>query len=159
MPPSRGEPQSQPAGWIGQRWRFGASDAARQRLRLRCPDRELRQHRSTSRRGTTMAGTIGSLEVGRMQPHHQDQTTRAETARSPMEAHSSFRGSNWSPQRLVFHQNLETFADRVGLLVGLQANGKLSQEAAFAEIRRLWKDLKQSKDSLIDGDNTKAEES
>lgn len=75
-----------------------------------------------------------------------------DTVRSPMEAHSSYRGSGWSPQRLVFHQNLETFADRVGLLVGLQANGKLSQEAAYAQIRQLWKELKQSKDSLIDGD-------
>lgn len=86
-----------------------------------------------------------------MQPHHNDEPPEADSLRSPLEAHSSFRGSSWSPQRLVFHQNLETFADRVGLLVGLQANGKLSQEAAYAEIRRLWKDLKQSKDSLIDG--------
>mgnify|MGYP003337535101 FL=1 len=76
-----------------------------------------------------------------------------------MEAHSSYRGSGWSPERLVFHQNLETFADRVGLLVGLQANGKLSQEAAYAEIRRLWKELKQSKDSLIDGDKPKPRDS
>jgi hypothetical protein len=112
-----------------------------------------------NRRGNRKAGTMDRLELARMQPHHQDQPARAETVRSPMEAHSSFRGNDWSPQRLVFHQNLETFADRVGLLVGLQANGKLSQEAAFAEIRRLWKELKQSKDSLIDGDNAKAEES
>ena len=88
-------------------------------------------------------------------PSPADETPRGDTVRSPLEAHSSYRGSGWSPQRLVFHQNLETFADRVGLLVGLQANGKLSQEAAYAQIRQLWKDLKQSKDSLIDGDSTK----
>jgi hypothetical protein len=81
-----------------------------------------------------------------------EEPTATDTVRSPLEAHSSYRGGGWSPQRLVFHQNLETFADRVGLLVGLQANGKLSQEAAYAQIRQLWKDLKQSKDSLIDAD-------
>jgi len=71
--------------------------------------------------------------------------------RSPLEAHGSYRGNDWSPQRLVFHQNLESFAEKVGLIVGLQSNGKLSQEQAYAQIRRLWKGLKQSKDILIDG--------
>lgn len=71
--------------------------------------------------------------------------------RAPMEAHGSYRGADWSPERLVFHQNLETFADRVGLIVALQANGKLSQEQAYSRIRRLWKDLKASKDNLLDG--------
>jgi hypothetical protein len=67
-----------------------------------------------------------------------------------MEAHGSYRGRDWSPQRLVFHHNLESFAEQVGLIVGLQSNGKLSQEQAYAQIRKLWKGLKQSKDSLID---------
>jgi len=70
--------------------------------------------------------------------------------RSPMEAHAGYRGDNWSPERLVFHQNLETFAERVGLIVGLQANGKISQEEAYAQIKHIWKRLKQSKDMLID---------
>jgi hypothetical protein len=71
--------------------------------------------------------------------------------RSPMEAHAGYRGGDWSPQRLLFHQNLETFAERVGLIVGLQGNGKISQEQAYDEIKRVWKALKQSKDMLIDG--------
>ena len=71
--------------------------------------------------------------------------------RAPMEAHGSYRGADWSPERLVFHQNLETFADRVGLIVALQANGKLSQEQAYSRIRSLWKELKTSKDNLLDG--------
>ncbi len=70
--------------------------------------------------------------------------------RSPMEAHAGYRGEDWSPERLLFHQNLETFAERVGLIVGLQGNGKISQEEAYAQIKRIWKDLKQSKDVLID---------
>ena len=56
-----------------------------------------------------------------------------------MEAHSSYYGDDWSPQRLVFHQNLESFAERVGLVVGLQSNGKVSQEQAYGQIRRIWK--------------------
>ena len=67
-----------------------------------------------------------------------------------MEAHAGYRGSDWSPDRLLFHQNLETFAERVGLIVGLQGNGKISQEDAYAQIKQIWKSLKQSKDTLID---------
>ncbi|MEB3199986.1 MAG: hypothetical protein VKK62_05625 [Synechococcaceae cyanobacterium] len=86
-----------------------------------------------------------------MQNNPSDPAEPAERVTSPLESHSSYRGTPWTPQRLVFHQNLESFAERVGLLVGLQANGKLSQEEAFAEIRRLWKELKGSKGSLING--------
>ena len=67
----------------------------------------------------------------------------------PMEAHSSYRAGDWTPKRLMFHQNLESFAERVGLLVGLQSNGKVSQEEAYAEIRRMWKELKDSKGNLL----------
>ena len=70
--------------------------------------------------------------------------------RSPMEAHDSYRGDHWTPERLMFHQNLETFAERVGLIVGLQGNGKITQEEAYAQIRKIWKSLKQSKDLLIE---------
>jgi len=71
--------------------------------------------------------------------------------RSPMEARSGYRGDDWTPERLLFHQNLETFAERVGLIVGLQGNGKISQEEAYAQIKKIWKALRQSKDHLIDG--------
>ena len=74
-----------------------------------------------------------------------------EGIQSPMEGHSGYRGEDWSPERLAFHQNLETFADRIGVIVGLQANGKIGQDQAFAEIRSLWSKLKaSSKDLLID---------
>ncbi len=69
--------------------------------------------------------------------------------RVPMESHTSYHSPDWSPQRLMFHQNLESFAERVGLLVGLQSNGKVSQEQAYAEIRKLWKELKDSRGSLL----------
>ena len=69
--------------------------------------------------------------------------------RSPMEALSSYRGEDWTPQRLAFHQNLESFAERVGLIVALQSNGKLSQEQAYTEIRSIWNQLKDSKSALL----------
>ena len=68
-----------------------------------------------------------------------------------MPAHGRYHGSDWSPQRLVFHQNLETFAEQVGLIVALQSNGKLTQEQAYARISQLWKQLRQSKDALLNG--------
>ena len=43
-----------------------------------------------------------------------------------------------------------------GLIVGLQSNGKMSQEEAYTEIRKVWKDLKDSKGALLsdrDGDS------
>jgi len=66
-----------------------------------------------------------------------------------MEAFSSYHGDDWTPQRLAFHQNLETFAERVGLIVALQSNGKITQESAYAEIRRIWNELKGSKSTLL----------
>ncbi|MFM7676052.1 MAG: hypothetical protein ACKO5F_10815 [Synechococcus sp.] len=75
--------------------------------------------------------------------------SRFQGTRSPMESHSGYRGGNWSPERLMFHQNLESFAERVGLIVGLQSNGKISQEDAYAEIRRIWNDLRDSKKNLL----------
>jgi hypothetical protein len=52
----------------------------------------------------------------------------------------------------MFHQNLEIFAERVGLIVGLQANGKLSQDQAYDQIRQIWKQLKHSRDVLLKKD-------
>ena len=66
----------------------------------------------------------------------------AEGTKSPLEGISSYRGSDWYPERLAFHQNLEQFAERAGLSVGLQANGKISQEQAYYEIRPIWKKLR-----------------
>ena len=76
-------------------------------------------------------------------------TFHREGIQSPMEGHSGYRGANWSPERLAFHQNLETFADRIGLIVGLQANGKIEQDQAYEEIRKLWSQLKASSKDLL----------
>ena len=76
--------------------------------------------------------------------------------RNPMEMFSSFHGKDWTPQRAAFHQNLEQFADRIGLIVGLQANGKISQEEAYEQIKSLWKTLKLSKNDLLSEQNPDA---
>tara|TARA_A200000113_G_scaffold87262_1_gene77862 strand:- start:77 stop:298 length:222 start_codon:yes stop_codon:yes gene_type:complete len=73
-----------------------------------------------------------------------------------MEMFSSFHGKDWTPQRAAFHQNLEQFADRIGLIVGLQANGKISQEEAYEQIKSLWKTLKLSKNDLLSEQNSDA---
>ena len=73
-----------------------------------------------------------------------------------MEMFSSFHGKDWTPQRAAFHQNLEQFADRIGLIVGLQANGKISQEEAYEQIKSLWKTLKLSKSDLLSEQNSDA---
>jgi len=79
----------------------------------------------------------------------EDAKACEEGTRSPLEAHSSYRGDDWTPGRLVFHQNLEQFAERVGLIVALQGNGKISQEEAFDEIRQIWKQLQNSRETLF----------
>ena len=73
-----------------------------------------------------------------------------------MEMFSSYHGKDWTPQRAAFHQNLEQFADRIGLIVGLQANGKISQEEAYEQIKSLWKTLKTSKNDLLSEQNSDA---
>ena len=72
-----------------------------------------------------------------------------EGTHSPLEAFSNYRGKDWSPERLAFHQNLEQFAERVGLIVALQGNGKVSQEVAYAEIKQIWSQLRDSNKNLI----------
>jgi hypothetical protein len=72
-----------------------------------------------------------------------------------MEGHAGYRGNDWSPERLMFHQNLESFAERVGLIVGLQSNGKLSQDQAYDQIRAIWEELKDSKDLLINDNGSR----
>lgn len=79
-----------------------------------------------------------------------NEESSADLIQSPLAGHSGYRGQDWTPQRLMFHQNLESFADRVGLIVGLQSNGKMSQERAYTEIRKIWKELKLSKDVLLE---------
>jgi hypothetical protein len=60
-----------------------------------------------------------------------------------------FRGE-FSPEQLAFNANLQEFAQRVSLICGLETGGKLPPGDAYRQIKQLWKDLKQSKDALLD---------
>ena len=54
-----------------------------------------------------------------------------------------------SAEEMLFNANLQEFANRVGAICALEAGAKLSQEEAYKQIRRLWKQLKRSKKSLL----------
>jgi hypothetical protein len=82
-------------------------------------------------------------------PHQESMNIR-----SPMEGHSSYRGRDWNPERLMLHQNLESFAERVGLIVAMQGSGKITQDRAFSAIKKLWKDLKSSRESIRNPEQT-----
>jgi hypothetical protein len=60
---------------------------------------------------------------------------------------STFRGE-FTPENLVFDSNLQEFAQRISLICGLETNGKLSPQEAYSEIKRLYKELKNSKKEL-----------
>ncbi|MCC5635453.1 hypothetical protein LC593_06225 [Nostoc sp. CHAB 5844] len=49
------------------------------------------------------------------------------------------------PENLVFHTNLQEFAQKVGYITGLETGGKLSPEEAYKRIETLWEQLKHSK--------------
>lgn len=63
--------------------------------------------------------------------------------------HSRYQGEA-RPQDLVFDANLQEFAQRAGMICALENGGKLSSTEAYAEIKKLWKQLKASKKSLLD---------
>lgn len=55
----------------------------------------------------------------------------------------------FSPQNLAFNSNLQQFA-QVMYLCNLEANGKMSPEDTYKEIKKFWKQLKHSKKELLD---------
>ena len=56
----------------------------------------------------------------------------------------------FTPQNLVFNANLQQFAQQVSYLCNLEANGKISPEDTYEEIKKFYKQLKQSKKELLD---------
>ncbi|MEL7079391.1 MAG: hypothetical protein AAFY50_16975 [Cyanobacteria bacterium J06648_1] len=64
----------------------------------------------------------------------------------------------FTPQNLAFNANLQQFAQQVMYLCGLEANGKIKPEDAYDEIRKFWKQLKHSKQELLDDTDFTPEE-
>jgi hypothetical protein len=55
----------------------------------------------------------------------------------------------FTPQNLVFNANLQEFAQRLDYICALETNGKISAEEAYEQIKKLWKQLQQSKQELL----------
>ncbi len=55
----------------------------------------------------------------------------------------------FTPQNLIFNANLQEFAQRLDYICALETNGKISAEEAYDQIKQLWKQLKQSKQELL----------
>ncbi len=63
-----------------------------------------------------------------------------------------------TPEEMMFDSNLDEFATKVGFIVGLESNGKVSAEDAYQRIRKLWRGLKKSRKNLgikpgVEGDS------
>ncbi len=62
---------------------------------------------------------------------------------------SRYQGE-FTPEQLAFDANLQEFAQRVSIVCGLETGGRISTDDAYHQIKALWKQLKDSKRSLID---------
>ena len=58
----------------------------------------------------------------------------------------------FTPENLVFDANIQEFAQRVSYLCNLETNGKIAPGEAYQEIKKLWKQLKESKQELFKDD-------
>jgi hypothetical protein len=58
---------------------------------------------------------------------------------------------DFTPTNLVFNANLQEFSNQIGILCALETGGKLSSDEAYKEIKRKFKQLKQSRKSLRTG--------
>lgn len=66
--------------------------------------------------------------------------------------YNSYRGKV-KPENLVFNANLQEFAQKINYICNFETNGKISPEEAYKEIKKLWKQLKESKKQLSIGDD------
>ena len=55
---------------------------------------------------------------------------------------------DFDPEELLFNDNLQEFAARIGYICALETGGKISGAEAYKQIKAVWKELKQSKKSL-----------
>lgn len=59
----------------------------------------------------------------------------------------------FDPVRFLFDANLQEFAQKISYICALETGGKLSSIEAYKEIKKLWKDLKKSKQALGIGES------
>ncbi|HBE20488.1 MAG TPA: hypothetical protein DEG17_08545 [Cyanobacteria bacterium UBA11149] len=58
-----------------------------------------------------------------------------------------------NPENLVFNANLQEFAHRVSIICNLETAGKISAEDAYDRVKKLWSELRTSKQELGVGKN------
>ncbi len=58
----------------------------------------------------------------------------------------------FTPENIAFNANLQELAQRVSILCALEAGGKLSPEDTYNQIKDLWKQLKRSRENLLNTD-------
>ena len=61
---------------------------------------------------------------------------------------SRYNSQNFSPENLVFNNNLQEFTQKVGYICSLETSGKITSEESYKQIKSLWKELKRSKKEL-----------
>ena len=64
----------------------------------------------------------------------------------------------FTPENLVFDANIQEFAQKVSYLCSLETNGKINTREAYQEIKKLWKQLKESKRELFKDDEASDED-
>jgi isopropylmalate/homocitrate/citramalate synthase len=57
------------------------------------------------------------------------------------------------PQNMLFNANLQEFALKVSYITSLETAGKITPEDSYRQIKKLWKELKNSKKRLGVGEN------
>lgn len=59
------------------------------------------------------------------------------------------KSKEFTPGHLVFNANLQEFANKINIIVGLETSGKLAKKEAYKQIKSLFKQLKESKQNLL----------
>lgn len=60
---------------------------------------------------------------------------------------------DFTPANLVFNANLQEFSQRIEYICALETGGKITADDAYQQIKKLYKQLKQSKRELGIGDS------
>jgi hypothetical protein len=58
---------------------------------------------------------------------------------------------DFTPTNLILNANLQEFSNQISMLCALETGGKLSSDEAYKQIKRKFKQLKQSRKSLRAG--------
>lgn len=58
---------------------------------------------------------------------------------------------DFTPTNLILNANLQEFSNQISILCALETGGKLSSDEAYKQIKRKFKQLKQSRKSLRAG--------